>query len=567
MGLRRLRLPKFLDLASRQANEARARSVTDRLDDLIRLFFVATAAVAVLCACSKQATQPGQLVVGLDAELERLDPLTMKNPKSFIVSWQIYQGLLGLDDAGNIVPEIADHWETKDNVSWQFHIRPGVNFQASDLFGPSARARPVTAEDVVASYTAFCSPAAYPAFLLTDSIKGCADYNAGKATVVDGIRAIDGTTVEVTLLKPEPFFLNRLTTPWIAIFPREALEPKYKDTWGLTFAVGTGPYQLVSRNDNEVVLKRNPDYWDQGQTPAVEKLVFRIIKNDQVRLAELEKGGIDMMLVPPQLFPVVLDSSGSLKSQYGTKFSVQTFKTYNSHMIGMNVNLIPDLHLRRAMYYGVNRQQIVQTLLYGKADVTGGTVPPGMNGYVPPFDPSKLYDPRLAHEELAKSSYKGQPIEMLVHEQADSAQIGQLFQSEMKDLGINVQLTKLDFNSVIGRMVKGDAPMFSMFLDYVFSSPEPVLLNMFSSSKRPVPNFWQFSDPTIDSELDELRQLQSAAAIKKSEEIERQIMDQAPTIFLFRLNGVVLHSTRWRDIPINPHGYFDFAVLKTSDTG
>lgn len=531
-----------------------------RVTLLATLFLTAALAVG-LGGCSNKAPPAGQLVVGIDAVPERFDPLTMKNPKNFIVSWQIFEGLLGLDDTGKIAPAIAEKWDTADNVTWRFHIRKGVSFHTSELFGSPARARPVTAADVVASYTAFCSAAAYPAFLLTDSIKGCADYNAGKAQAVDGIRALNDDTVEITLVKPEPFFLNRLTTAWIAIFPREAMDAKYKDTWGLSFAVGTGPYRLVSRNDNEIVLERNPDYWAKTVAPAVDKLVFRIIKNDQVRLAELNKGGIDMMLVPTALFPAVLDPSGALKAEYAAKLRSKTFSTINSHMIGINTALVPDVHLRRAMFYGIDRAQIVQKLLYGRADVTGGTVPPGTNGYEPPFDIGALYNPTLAREELAKSNYKGKPIEMLIHEQAASEPIGQLFQNQMKALGINIQLTKADFNSVIGRMVKGDAPLFSMFLDYVFSSPEPMLINLFSSSKRPVPNFWQFSDPAVDADLEALRYMKSDAAVKKSAEIEQQIMVQAPAIFLFRLKGEVLYAKRFGDIPINPHGYFRFADM------
>lgn len=535
----------------------------------LKLFIIA-ALVAGLGACSKESPkeapkdtkQMGQLVVGIEVEPERFNPLTMKNPKNFIISGQIFEGLLGLDDAGRISPAIAEQWEATDNITWRFHIRKGVSFHASELFGSPARSRIVTANDVVASYTALCSSAAFPAFLLTDSIKGCAAYNAGKAQTVEGVRAVDDNTVEMVLNKPEPFFLNRLTTAWIAIFPSEALDAKYKDTWGLTFAVGTGPFRLVSRNDTEIVLERNPDYWGKTQNTAVGKLVFRVIKNDQVRLAELNKGGIDMLVLPPTLFPEVLESTGALKADYAAKFHTKAYSTYNSHMIGMNLLKVPDVHLRRAMFYGVDRGQIVQKLLYGQADITGGTVPPGINGYISPFATDKLYNPELARQELAKSKYKGAPIELLVHEQVASEQIGQLFQDQMKTLGINIQLTKLDFNSVIGRMVKGDAPMYSMFFDYAFSSPEPILINLFSSTKRPVPNFWQFSDPSVDAELESLRMLKGDEAVKKSAQIEKQIMEQVPGIFLFCLKGVVLYSNRYSDLPINPHGHFQFDALK-----
>ncbi len=513
-----------------------------------------------ISACSKKE-QAGQLIVGVEAEPERFDPLTMKNPKNFIVSWQIFEGLLGLDDSGRVAPAIADKWESSDNVTWRFHVRNGVMFHASDLFGSPARTRAVTADDVVASYTAFCSPTAYAAFLLTDSVRGCADYNAGKAKTVEGVRAVDERTVEIHLLKPEPFFLNRLTTAWIAIFPKEQLAAKYDASRGLDFAVGTGPYRLVSRSNSEIILERNPDYWEKNNSGAVSKLVFRVITNDEVRLAELKKGGIDLMMLPPALYPAVLEKAGGLKAEYTRNLKIKPYSTFNSHMLGINDAIITDVHLRRAMYYGVNRKLIAEKLLYGYADVAGGTVPAGVNGYVSPFAPDTLYNPKLAHEELARSGYKGEAIELLVHELAGSEQIGQLFQDQMKALGINIKLTKLDFNSAIGRMIKGDAPMFGMFLDYVFSSPEPILINIFSSAKRPVPNFWQFSDPGIDVELESLRTLPPKQAVIKSAEIERRIMEQAPAVFLFQLKQIALYSSRFGDMAVNEHGHFRFSAM------
>ena len=101
-----------------------------------------------------------------------------------------------------------------------------------------------------------------------------------------------------------------------------------------------------------------------------------------------------------------------------------------------------------------------------------------------------------------------------------------------------------------------------MFLDYVFSTPEAVLFNIFSSDKRPIPNFWQFSDPGIDSEMEALRSMSQEERIKKSAYIEKQIMEQAPANFLYRLNQMVIYSRRFEDIAVNEHGHFEFDQLQ-----
>lgn len=516
---------------------------------------------AVVRYTGKPDNTGAPLVVALDSELERLDPLTIKSPKTFIIAWQVYEGLLGLDESGNIVPKLASRWESPDNRTWRFELRNGVRFHDSPLFGVDGKGRAVTADDVVASLTAFCSAAAFPAFLLTDILEGCADYNAGKAAKVSGISKLGPSVVELRLIKPEPFFLGRLTTAWIAIFPQEALSDANKGKWGLDLAVGTGPFRLKRNSPGEIRLVRNSDYWDPTAKGSVKDISFRVIKNNQTRLDAVRNGSVDLMILPPSLFPAAMDPSGTLKSQLAEGVKVIRYSTYNSHMIGFNAKVLPDVHLRRAISLGIDRNALISTLFYGKAVATGGAVPPAMKSFVSQISPNSLYDPVRARAELAQSGYKGEPIELLVHDQASSEQIGQLIQGQLKALGINIKLNKVDFNTAISRMVKGDVPMFSMYLDYVASSPELILINMFSSEKRPVPNFWQYSNPAIDARLVGLAALPPSESLKRAAGIEADIIPDAPAAFLFQLDPILLQRKSLPPVQVNAHGHFDFARL------
>lgn len=518
----------------------------------------------LLFSCSrKQDKVLDQVVIGQESEIERLNPITIKDPQTFRIAWQTYEGLLGLDEEGGIVPKLAESWETSDNKVWTFRIRKGVSFHPSEIFGSPENKRTITASDVLYSYTRFCSSESYPAFVLTDSIKGCSEFNQKKEDSVAGLKVIDDHTFQVELNKPEPFFINRITSPWIAIFPKEAEQEKFKDRWGLDLVVGTGPYRLISRTDNEIILVKNDAYWDNKRVPKIGKLIFRIIKNEQIRFTELTNNKIDIMVLPNQMFPVVFDSDGALKEKYKNDFQLKTISTFNTHLIGMNLKKVSDVHLRRAMFYGTNREEMVQKILYGYGDVIGGAVPPGMGGFEPLFD--GLYDLGKAKEELGKSKYDGKEIELLIHDLANSEQIGQIFQKQMADMGIKINLTKIDFNSAIGRMVKGDTNLFSMFAEVVFSSPEPLLLNLFTTSKIPAPNFWSYSNPEIDQELEKLRDLNDrTASVRSAAEIEKKIMDDVPAIFLYRQKNVVIHSKNFQNLKVNGHNHFMFETLEKS---
>lgn len=515
-----------------------------------------------LISCAPKPEKPyDKLVIGLESEPERLSPITIKNPQTFRIAWQIFEGLAGLDENGQIVPKIAEGWETEDNKIWTFHIRKGVKFHTSEIFGTPDKTRTVTAHDVLYSYTRFCSADSYPSFVLTDSIKGASEYNAKKTDSVEGLKVIDDYTLQIELNKPEPFFINRITSPWIAIFPKEAEQKKFKNKWGLEMAIGTGPYKLVSKTDNEIIMIKNDNYWDKKNIPIIDKLIFRIIKNDQLRFTELIKGKIDLMKLPNTLFPLVFDNNGTLKDKYKRNFNIKSLSTFNTHLIGINLKQVQDVHLRRAMYYGTNRDEMVQEILYGYGEVIGGAVPPGMNNYIPLFE--NIYNPEKAREELKLSHYGGKEIELLVHDLANSEQLGQIFQRQMKDIGIRIKLAKMDYNSVIGKMVKGDTQLFSMFAEIVFSSPEPLFLNLFSTSKIPVPNFWQYSNKDVDEKLEGLRYInKSRESLDECAEIEKEIMQDVPAIFLYRQKHVVMLSKRFSNLRINEHNHYMFEKIE-----
>lgn len=517
----------------------------------------------IIAACSKEESVKSKLLIGQASATGSLNPLTIKSPETFFVAWQIYEGLLGLDAQGNIIPKIAESWETKDYKIWRFNIRKGVEFQKSEIFETPSMTRTLTAHDVYYAYTRFCTPDSYPSFLISDSIKGYSRFNKGEAKTIEGFKVIDDYTFQIELVAPEPSFLNRISSPWLAIFPKEAENEKYKDKWGISFAVGTGPFILTNKTENEITLTKNPSYWNTSHIAKINTIVFKVVQNDQIRFSNLSKKTIDMMMVPSQLFPTVFDTDGTPKGKYSSEYNFETIKTFNTHLIGVNMKKLTDINLRRAIYYGTNREEMINEILFGYADIIGGAVPPGMNGYTSSFE--NLYDSDKAKQELKKSKYDGREISLLVHELANSELIGQIFQKQMKDIGINIRLEKQDFNSTIGRMIKGDAELFSMFAEVAFSSPEPLLINLFSSKKIPVPNFWNYSVPEIDMKLEDLKNItDSTKSVKMSEQIDKEIMQTVPAIFLYRQNQVLMFSKKFTNIKVNGHSHFMLEDITTT---
>lgn len=518
----------------------------------------------LLVGCSREPAGSGQLTVGVESEFERLDPLVLRNPKTLLISAQVFEGLLGLDGAGNIVPGLAEKWDTRDGKVWTFTLRKNARFHDSWIFG-DARSREVRASDAAWSYMAFCGPGAYGAFVLADIVEGCGAYSAGKANSVSGLRVLNESTLEIELVRPEYAFLHRITAPWLSIFPREAARADVKDRWGLDTVVGTGPYRLLSRSATDLELVANPEYWDASRRPAIRTLKYRVIVNDQLRLAEFAQQRIDLMQAPGTLTAQILERDGVLKGDLAKTASVQVAKTFNSHVLGFNMERISDANLRRAIGFAIDRRAIVASLLYGKADISGGIVPPGLQAYVPPFVVADLYNVQRAKEALEKSNYKGEELELVVHDQANSEQIGLIVQEQLKSVGVRVRLTKVDYGTAINKMVKGESPIFSMNFEFGFSSPDLILLMHFHSKKRPVPNFWQFTRPEIDAKLDSLSSMADPASRSTaSAEIEADIMRDAPGVFMFRQHNLILLSRKFSNLVVNGHGHFQLEGIRNA---
>lgn len=521
---------------------------------ILKLKVVFVFLLSAFCLFASVNCQASQLIFGLDTAPDRLIPIKIKSPQTFPVSMQIFEGLFDLNEEGKVIPKIIQKWDTKDYKTWILHVREGVYFHRSPIFKNGTRE--VTATDVFYSVTRFCSSDSYPAFLLTDSVKGAKEFNQGKTGHVSGLKVVDRYTLKVELVRPIRFFLNTISTAWICVFPREMLSKEFSEKAGLSIAVGTGPYNLKSRTENEIVLEKNEQYWNKNDKPQIDKIVFKVVSNDQSRFVNLQRGNIDMMVLPSSLFPSVFDRNGILKERTGKKFRLKLATTFNSHFIGINNKLVPDVNLRRAMFWGTDREKMINTILYGYADQTGGTIPPGMNGYRPPFG-KNLFDPEKAKSYLKITQYKGEPLELFVHDIGNSEQIGQIFQAQMARIGIKISLKKMDFNSVINRMVKGDCQLFSMFLEYVWSSPEPILINIFSTSKIPVPNFFQFSRPGVDKMLAHLYEIRDEReSVNYCADISARIMEYAPAVFLYKQKYVVLYPRNMTGLEINGNNHY-----------
>ena len=185
----------------------------------------------------------GTLTVAYKDDLATLDPAIGYDWTNWPAEKLVFDGLLDYDSGTTIEPRIAASLPeiNADATVYTFKLRPDVKF---------SNGRTLTADDVVYSITRVLDPkTGSPGSGFFVGIQGAQDFIDGKTTSVEGIKALDPTTVEFTLSSPDVTFLNKMALNFAFIVPKEEVE-KAGENFGHA-PIGTGPYTLQEWKSGE----------------------------------------------------------------------------------------------------------------------------------------------------------------------------------------------------------------------------------------------------------------------------------------------------------------------------
>ncbi|MGQ9787396.1 MAG: ABC transporter substrate-binding protein, partial [Anaerolineae bacterium] len=241
-----------------------------------------------------QASEPqrgGAIVVAYKDDLATLDPAIAYDWTNWPAVKMVFDGLLDYDDTTNLLPRLAEAMPevSADGTVYTFKLRQGVKFH---------NGRELTADDVVYTLTRVLDPkTTSPGAGFYLGIKGAQEFIDGKATVVEGIKALDKYTVEFTLTQPDVTFLNKIALNFAYIVPKEEVE-KDPANFGHN-PVGTGPFFFKEWQPGQyLIFERNPDYFYEN-LPYLDQVKIEVGVEPDVALLRLETGEIHLMGDPP----------------------------------------------------------------------------------------------------------------------------------------------------------------------------------------------------------------------------------------------------------------------------
>ncbi len=323
-----------------------------------------------------------------------LDPDTRNETVQLSFLSNIYEPLVRFDPHMKLEGALATSWKMVSPTTWEFQLRPGVKFSDGT---------PFTADDVVFS---------------AQRIEEKSSNLAGVLGEVTGVNKTGPLTVQFTTKRPDPilpyemvdFFImskqwcekNNATVPVV-------LNGK-QSNYAILHAMGTGPYEVVSREpDRLTVLQSNPNWWGKP-TGNVTRVEFYVIANDATRVAALLSGQVDMLYdTPPQDAARIAHTSGfHLIAGPELRTIYLGMDQYRPQLLESSVkgkNPFKDIRVREAFALAIDENAIAQHIMLGFAHPTWMMWGPGVNGYDPKVDQRPAVDLPKARALLAAAGY------------------------------------------------------------------------------------------------------------------------------------------------------------------
>jgi ABC-type transport system substrate-binding protein len=503
----------------------------------------------------------GNAVVVYKDDLATLDPAVGYDWTNWPTIKMVFDGLLDYDDTTNLTPRLAAEMPeiSEDATVYTFKLRTGVKFQ---------NGRELTADDIVYSITRVLDPETVsPGAGFYVGIKGAQEFIDGTADSVEGVQALDPTTVQFTLNQPDVTFLNKLALNFAFIVPQEEVE-KAGENFGHQ-PVGTGPFILKEWQPGQyLVFERNPDYFYEG-LPYLDGVRIEVGVEPDVALLRLERGEVQLMGDPP---PGA--EWARISSDPAWENRIERQPQVSTVYIAINTTTPPfdDVKVRQALNHAVDKQRIIQ-LLNGRGTVANQILPPLMPGYDPDYTGYE-YDPEKAKALLAEAGYADgfeTTIECISVE--PQPKLCESFQQDLANIGITLEIKNLAAPNVIDDAGNGLNPLtWSGGLAWIQDYPDPddfyaPILGCDSN----VPGGWNWSrycnEELHAQSLELLAMTDRAARLEAYKPFFKALMDDAVWVPVFNGEYTIAHAENFHGEPTftHPEHLFRYETMWLAD--
>ena len=479
-------------------------------------------------------------------------PLFNNDNYNGYVTYNVFEALTQVDAHGETEGRLAKSWDVSDDgLTYTFHLQEGVTWHDGE---------PFTADDVAFTYNFMANPD-YPGYNSSyiSKIAGYDEVHEGTAETMSGVKVIDENTIEITTTEVYSSLLNRIggifiiaEHIWSDVDVKTSTEQTelVKDN-----PVGTGPFMLNEElgygefiPDQHVVLEANENYW-QG-APKVDELIYVTVNADTSQ-AQMLNGELDILGLDN-----LNEDDLNLYESEGLKIEYIKYNSYQGMQVNCAKEEFKDPLVRQAMDYAMDRQGMVDALLYGHGEVSD-TIYRSDYWACPEKDelPHFEYNPEKAVEIFESLGYSydegsnvmtgpdGEPVVWRLFVPTGNKvreQAGTVIQSNFDAIGIKAEIETMEFTTLISILEDtSDPDRFDLALTGYGMGADPDVSTLVTTTGSS--NYAQFSS----AEIDELSTaaLAEPDADKRTEiyhELAIAVGNQLPVVYLFHWDSAVV---------------------------
>ncbi|WP_405326575.1 ABC transporter substrate-binding protein [Leeuwenhoekiella sp. LLG6367-2.1] len=486
-----------------------------------------------------------------------LDPAFARNPPIIWPTNQLFNGLVQQDDSLNIKPDIAKSWEISDDTkTYTFNLRKNVWFHKHSQFANADSTRTVTAADFVYSFNRLKDPKV-------------ASPGSWVLSNVEHYKAVNDSTLVITLKKEFPAFLGLLAMRYCSVVPHEVVD--YFGTEFRSNPIGTGPFKFKRWEEGvKLVLRKNENYFEKDedgiQLPYLEAIAITFLPDKQSEFLQFAQGNLDMLnSLDPSYKDELLTATGQLQEKYKENVNTITGPFLNTEYLGFflssNEDEVRSLALRKAVNLGFDRLKMIKYLRNGiGTPANAGFIPSGLPGYgTSGFE----YDPveaRKLIEQYIKESGNTSPS-ITIGTNSQYLDICEYIQRELGKLGLLINIDVMPPSTL--RQLKSTGKLDSFRASWIADYPdaENYLSLYYSKNFTPNgPNYTHFKSAEFDKLYEDSFKISDIEKRKiLYKRMDSILISKAPFVPLYYDQVIKFVHKNVTGLTANPQ---DFLVLK-----
>jgi len=254
----------------------------------------------------------------------------------------------------------------------------------------------------------------------------------------DYTEVVDPLNVIIHMVKPWKPILNSLCSRVSPIISKAYWQKVGQAEYDKN-PIGTGPYKFVNaKPGDQIVLERNDNYW--GQKPYFKRVIIKTILDVNTQVMAVQSGDVDVVLSPPIDALLKINNPKVAWDAVPANTTAELWFNFQTNKWAAN-----DLNFRKAVQYGINKDDINKAIYSGKATIIDIYGAPAFTGRPKAGTYTTYsYDPVKAKEFLAKSNYKGQEFKVVTWAGNVTEKICQIIQGNLQEIGINMKVVATD---------------------------------------------------------------------------------------------------------------------------